>query len=46
MLLPLLYEVSLHRKNYIILPALTIDGLLHLEVVENVITSDIFWEFV
>jgi hypothetical protein len=33
---------SFMEKIYFILPALSLDGLLHFEVVENEITSDIF----
>jgi hypothetical protein len=36
----------LRDKKYFILPALSLDGLLHPEAVENEITSDIFRGFV
>src|SRR6266571_7157862 len=28
------------------LPAISLDGILHLEVVENAVTGDIFWQFI
>jgi transposase len=40
------YKVSIRGKIYFILPALSLDGLLHLKVVEIEITRDIFREFV
>ncbi len=36
----------LRGTKYSILPALSLDGVLHLEVVENTITSEIFCQFV
>jgi transposase len=39
-------EFSYRGTKYSILPALSLDGILHLEVVENAITGDIFRQFV
>jgi hypothetical protein len=36
-----------HRGNkYSILPALSLDGILHLKVVENAVTGNIFCQFI
>jgi len=36
-----------HRgTKYLMLPALFLDGILHLEVVKGAITGDIFWQFI
>jgi hypothetical protein len=40
------YEFFLRGTKYSILPALSIDGILHLEVLENAITGDDFHRFV
>ena len=36
------YEFLLHGTKYSILPALSLDGIVHLEVVENVVTGNDF----
>jgi transposase len=40
------YEFFLCGNKYSILPALSLDGILHLEVVENAVTGDIFRQFI
>lgn len=40
------HEFSLRGGNYSVLPALSMDGILHLDVLENAITSDNFRSFV
>ena len=40
------YEFFMCGTKYTILPALSLDGILHLEVVENAITGDIFRQFI
>ena len=39
------HEFQFWGTKYTILLALSLDGILHLEVVENAVTSDIFWHF-
>ena len=39
-------EFSFHGAKYSILPALSLDGIVHLEVVKNAITGDDFHRFV
>ena len=36
----------MHGTKYTILPALSLDGILHLEVVENTVTGNIFHQFI
>ena len=40
------FEFSLRGQNYFLLPALSLDGIFHLEVVENAVTGDDFLRFV
>ena len=40
------YEFTFRGTKYSMLPALSLDGMLHLEVVENAITGDVFRRFV
>jgi hypothetical protein len=40
------HEIQFRGAKYSILPALSLDGILHLEVVENAVTGDIFRRFV
>ena len=40
------YNVSQWGAKYSILPAISLDGILHLEVVENTVTGDNFHHFV
>jgi transposase len=40
------YEFFHRGSKYSILPALSLDGILHLEVVENAVTGDIFCQFI
>ena len=40
------YEFSLHGTKYSILPAISPDSILHLDVLENAITGTDFWQFV
>ena len=40
------YEFFMRGTKYTILPALSLDGILHLEVVENAITGNIFHQFI
>ena len=40
------YEFLLHGTKYSILPALSLDGIVHLEVVENAVTGNDFRRFV
>jgi hypothetical protein len=40
------FEFSLRGQTYSLLPALSLDGVLHLEVVENAVSGDDFLRFV
>jgi hypothetical protein len=40
------YEFQFHGTKYSILPAISLDGILHLEVVENTITGADFHHFI
>ena len=40
------FEFSLRGQTYSLLPALSLDGILHLEVVENAVSGDDFLRFV
>ncbi len=40
------FKFFLRGIKYSILPALSLDGVLHLEVVENAITGNDFWAFI
>ena len=40
------FEFSLRGQKYSLLPALSLDGILYLEVVENAVTGDDFLRFV
>jgi DDE superfamily endonuclease len=40
------HEIQFRGAKYSILPALSLDGILHLEVVENAVTGDVFRHFV
>ena len=39
------HEFQFRGTKYTILPALSLDGILHLEVVENAVTGDVFRRF-
>ena len=40
------YEFAFQGTKYSMLPALSLDGILHLVVLKNAITSEDFWQFV
>ena len=40
------HEFQFRGAKYSILPALSLDGVLHLEVVENAVTGDVFRRFI
>ena len=40
------YEFTFQGTKYSMLPVLSLDGILHLKVLKNAITSEDFWQFV